>query len=137
MHCGARPSDDRHAHADIVSSGTSRIPRSCEATWASAATRSSARCQAGTTLVELIKIFVSFVSEGEAPSLDFVAKKMVEVARFTEGPAWLAKEKVKALQKRSEDGPARLQQFRASTAAERKRSHLLEDSASAADGIQP
>ena len=66
----------------------------------------------------------------------FVAKKMVEVARFTEGPASLAKEKVKALQKRLEDGPARLQQFRAST-AERKRSHLLEDSASAADGIQP
>ena len=65
-----------------------------------------------------------------------MAKKMVEVARFTEGRAWTAKEKVKVLQKRLEDGPARLQQFRAST-AERKRSHLLEDSASAADGIQP
>ena len=64
-----------------------------------------------------------------------MAKKMVEVARFTEGPASLAKEKVKALQKRLEDRPARLQQFCAST-AEQKRSHLLEDSASAADGIQ-
>ena len=65
-----------------------------------------------------------------------MAKNMVDVARFTEGPALLAKEKVRPLQKRLEDRPARLQQFRAST-AERKRSHLLEDSASAADGIQP
>jgi len=60
----------------------------------------------------------------EAQSL--VAKRMIEVARFTEGPAKSVKEEIDMLQKRMEDGRERLQQFRAST-AERKRTHLLED----------
>jgi hypothetical protein len=60
MQCSARLADDRHAHANKA---CSRIPRSCEATWASAAVRSPARCHAGTALVHSIKSFVWFVSE--------------------------------------------------------------------------
>lgn len=56
----------------------------------------------------------------------FVAKKLVEVARFTEGPARTVKEEIDMLQKRLEEGRERLAQFRSGT-ADRKRAHLLEE----------
>lgn len=56
----------------------------------------------------------------------FVARKLVEVARFTEGPAKTVKEEIDMMQKRLADGRERLQQFRAST-ADRKRQHLLQE----------
>mmetsp|Transcript_63686 Transcript_63686/g.177113 ORF Transcript_63686/g.177113 Transcript_63686/m.177113 type:complete len:1974 (+) Transcript_63686:72-5993(+) len=61
-----------------------------------------------------------------AEAQTFVARKLVEVARFTEGPARAVREEIDMLQKRLEDGRDRLQQFRAST-AERKRAFLLQD----------
>mmetsp|Transcript_93948 Transcript_93948/g.289726 ORF Transcript_93948/g.289726 Transcript_93948/m.289726 type:complete len:1988 (+) Transcript_93948:65-6028(+) len=61
-----------------------------------------------------------------AEAQTFVAKKLVEVARFTEGPARTVKEEIDMLQKRLEEGRERLQQFRSST-ADRKRAHLLEE----------
>lgn len=61
-----------------------------------------------------------------AEAQTFVARKLVEVARFTEGPAKTVKEEIDMMQKRLEEGRERLQQFRAST-ADRKRQHLLEE----------
>jgi len=62
------------------------------------------------------------LADGQA----FVAKKLIEVSRFTEGPARSAKEEIDMLQKRLEEGRARLQQFKAAT-ADRKRVRLLEE----------
>lgn len=56
----------------------------------------------------------------------FVARKMVEVARFSEGPAKTVKEEVDLLNKRLDEGRIRLQQFRAGT-ADRKRAHMIEE----------
>eukprot|EP00928_Gymnodinium_smaydae_P087302 TRINITY_DN71581_c0_g1_i1.p1 TRINITY_DN71581_c0_g1~~TRINITY_DN71581_c0_g1_i1.p1 ORF type:complete len:2009 (+),score=514.05 TRINITY_DN71581_c0_g1_i1:70-6027(+) len=56
----------------------------------------------------------------------FVARKLVEVARFTEGPAKAVREEIDMMQKRLEDGRQRLQQFKIGTAA-RKREFLLQD----------
>merc|ERR550532_1418613 len=55
-----------------------------------------------------------------AEAQTFVARKLVEVARFSEGPAKAVKGEVDMLQKRLEDGRERLQQFRVAT-ADRKR----------------
>jgi|EP00927_Polykrikos_kofoidii_P053582 hypothetical protein len=59
---------------------------------------------------------------GEAQT--FVARKLVEVARFTEGPARAVREEIDMLQKRLEEGRGRLKQFQAGT-ADRKRSHIF------------
>jgi len=56
----------------------------------------------------------------------FVARKLVEVARFTEGPAKAVREEVDMLQKRLEEGRERLAHFKSST-GDRKRSHLLQE----------
>jgi len=61
---------------------------------------------------------------GEAQT--FVARKLVEVARFSEGPARAVREEVDMLQKRLEEGRERLQQFRSGT-GDRKRTHLLQE----------
>jgi len=61
-----------------------------------------------------------------AEAQTFVAKKLIEVARFTEGPAKAVREEVDMLQKRLEEGRERLQQFKAGT-ADRKRAHLLQE----------
>eukprot|EP00931_Biecheleriopsis_adriatica_P064024 TRINITY_DN38888_c0_g1_i1.p1 TRINITY_DN38888_c0_g1~~TRINITY_DN38888_c0_g1_i1.p1 ORF type:complete len:1979 (+),score=598.34 TRINITY_DN38888_c0_g1_i1:91-6027(+) len=61
-----------------------------------------------------------------AEAQSFVARKLVEVARFAGGPGQTVKEEVDMLQKRLEEGRERLQQFRSSI-ADRKRSHLLEE----------
>ena len=61
-----------------------------------------------------------------AETQSFVARKMVEVAKFSEGPGQAVKEEVEMLQKRLEEGRERLQQFRSSI-ADRKRTHLLEE----------
>jgi len=61
---------------------------------------------------------------GEAQT--FVARKLVEVARFSEGPARAVREEVDMLQKRLEEGRERLQQFRSGN-GDRKRTHLLQE----------
>jgi len=61
-----------------------------------------------------------------AEAQTFVARKLVEVARFSEGPARAVREEVDMLQKRLEEGRERLQQFRSST-GDRKRTHLLQE----------
>jgi len=69
---------------------------------------------------------VARVHAALAEAQTFVAKKLVEVLRFTEGPARAVKEEIDMLQKRLEEGRQRLQQFRATT-ADRKRTHMLEE----------
>jgi len=61
-----------------------------------------------------------------AEAQSFVARKLVEVAKFSDAPGQTVREEVDMLQKRLEEGRDRLQQFRTSI-AERKRSHLLEE----------
>ncbi|CAE7504845.1 unnamed protein product [Symbiodinium natans] len=61
-----------------------------------------------------------------AEAQSFVARKLVEVAKFSDAPGQTVREEVDMLQKRLEEGRDRLQQFRASI-ADRKRSHLLEE----------
>eukprot|EP00435_Cladocopium_sp_Y103_P071382 s548_g37.t1 len=61
-----------------------------------------------------------------AETQSFVARKMVEVAKYSEGPGQAVKEEVEMLQRRLEEGRERLQQFR-SNIADRKRTHLLEE----------
>ncbi|CAJ1439870.1 unnamed protein product [Effrenium voratum] len=56
----------------------------------------------------------------------FVARKLVEVAKLSEGPQQTAKAEVDMLQKRLEEGRDRNQQFRSSI-ADRKRAHLLQE----------
>merc|ERR1719357_1804654 len=56
------------------------------------------------------------VHQALAEAQTFVARKLVEVARFTEGPAKTVKEEIDMMQKRLEEGRERLQQFRGSTA---------------------
>eukprot|EP00929_Paragymnodinium_shiwhaense_P029909 TRINITY_DN17051_c0_g1_i4.p1 TRINITY_DN17051_c0_g1~~TRINITY_DN17051_c0_g1_i4.p1 ORF type:complete len:2008 (+),score=805.96 TRINITY_DN17051_c0_g1_i4:95-6118(+) len=56
----------------------------------------------------------------------FVAKKLVEVARFGEGSAKAIREEITGLQKRLEDGRGRLKTFRLSI-AEKKRGFLLQE----------
>mmetsp|Transcript_12353 Transcript_12353/g.33866 ORF Transcript_12353/g.33866 Transcript_12353/m.33866 type:complete len:1994 (-) Transcript_12353:112-6093(-) len=78
------------------------------------------------TLIAEADQVASKVHTALAEAQTFVAKKLVEVARFTEGPAKTVKEEIDMLQKRLEEGRERLQQFRSST-ADRKRTHLLEE----------
>merc|ERR1719410_1815690 len=78
-----------------------------------------------TFIAEADKVAVK-VHAALAEAQTFVAKKLVEVARFTEGPAKTVKEEIDMLQKRLEEGRERLHQFRSST-ADRKRSHILEE----------
>jgi len=61
-----------------------------------------------------------------ADAQTFVARKLVEVARFTEGPAKAVREEIDMLQKRLEEGRDRLQQFRSNT-GDRKRAFLLQE----------
>jgi len=61
-----------------------------------------------------------------AEAQTFIARKLVEVARFSEGTARAVKEEIDMMTKRVEDGRERLQQFRSST-GDRKRVHLLEE----------
>jgi len=61
-----------------------------------------------------------------AEAQTFVARKLVEVARFTEGPAKAVREEIDMLQKRLEEGRERLQQFRSNT-GDRKRAFLLQE----------
>lgn len=76
-------------------------------------------------IAEADKVIVK-VHTALADGQTFVAKKLIEVSRFTEGPARTAKEEIDMLQKRLEEGRARLQQFKAAT-ADRKRVRLLEE----------
>merc|ERR1719192_66379 len=78
-----------------------------------------------TCIAEADKVAVK-VHAALADAQTFVAKKLVEVARFTEGPAKTVREEIDMLQKRLEEGRERLHQFRSST-ADRKRTHLLEE----------
>lgn len=66
------------------------------------------------------------VHQAIAEAQTFVARKLVEVARFTEGPARAVREEIDMLQKRMVDGRQRLQQFRAGM-TDRKRVHLLQE----------
>jgi len=76
-------------------------------------------------LLEADKVAVQ-VHSALAEAQSFVARKLVEVAKFSDAPGQTVREEVDMLQKRLEEGRDRLQQFRTSI-AERKRSHLLEE----------
>lgn len=77
-------------------------------------------------LIQEAEKAASKVHAAMAEAQTFVARKMVEVARYTEGPAKAVKEEMEMMQKRLDEGRDRLAQFKVSL-NERKRSFILQD----------
>mmetsp|Transcript_42395 Transcript_42395/g.79518 ORF Transcript_42395/g.79518 Transcript_42395/m.79518 type:complete len:1897 (-) Transcript_42395:76-5766(-) len=77
-------------------------------------------------LIEEAEEIASKVNTAITEAQAFVAKKLVEVARFSEGQSKVVREDLDGLQKRLDECRTRLQQFKVGS-ADRKRTHLLQE----------